>query len=44
MSGMPVEITPLGDLLMYGGIAFLAILGCLAVLIPRIWRATRRPL
>ena len=44
MTGMPVEITPLGDLLMYGGIVFLAILGCLAVLVPRFWRNTPRSL
>jgi hypothetical protein len=35
MDGLPIELTPLGDLLMYGGIAFLVILYAVAGLVFR---------
>lgn len=44
MHGLPVEITPLGDLLMWGGIAFLGLLLLVSILVPRRWRRNREAL
>ncbi len=35
MYGPPIEITSTQDLLVYGGLAFLAVLGLLSILMPR---------
>jgi hypothetical protein len=38
MYGTPVEITPLGDLLMWSGLVSLSVLITVAILVPRRWR------
>ena len=43
MHGLPVEITPLGDLLMWGGIAVLAVLYAISAFAFRGPREERRP-
>jgi hypothetical protein len=41
MYGSPLELTPLGDLLMWGGLASLSLLIAAALIVPRRWRASR---
>lgn len=36
MGGPPIDITPQGDLLVWGGLVFLALLGLLSSLAPRL--------
>jgi hypothetical protein len=41
MGGPPIDITPQGDLLVWGGLAFLALLGLASALAPRFLRRRR---